>query len=125
MRVGGAPVFQDQRVFQGSAVVTGPSSRVVLRFDDGGQVILDQNTEFRIADFRYSAGSDRTIFDLVKGALRVVSGTIGRRSPGSFQPLAESCCRINHPPTSATAASASDPSFFIGPSLGKKDWRRA
>src|SRR5688500_460551 len=85
VRVGGAPVFQDQRIFQGSAVITGPSSRVVLRFDDGGQVILDQNTEFRIADFRYSAGSDRTIFDLVKGALRVVSGAIGRRSPGSFQ----------------------------------------
>jgi hypothetical protein len=58
---------------------------VVLRFDDGGQVILDQNTEFRIADFRYSAGSDRSIFDLVKGALRVISGTVGRRSPESFQ----------------------------------------
>ena len=88
VRSGGAPVTQDQRIFRGSSVTTGIGSRVVLRFDDGQQVILDQNTEFRLADYQYSAGSpreDRSIMDLVKGALRIVSGTIGRRSQDAFQ----------------------------------------
>jgi ferric-dicitrate binding protein FerR (iron transport regulator) len=88
VRVGGAPVAQDQRIFRGTSVITGIGSRVVLRFDDGQQVVLDQNTEFRLTDFQYSAGSpreDRSILDLVKGALRLVSGTIGRRSQGAFQ----------------------------------------
>jgi hypothetical protein len=57
---------------------------VILRFDDGQQVVLNQNTEFRIVDFRYNEGdprSDRTVFELLRGALRMVSGTIGSRNP--------------------------------------------
>jgi len=88
VRVGGAPAAQDQRIFRGTSVTTGIGARVVLRFDDGQQVVLDQNTEFRLTDFQFSSGSpreDRSIMDLVKGALRVVSGTIGRRSQDAFQ----------------------------------------
>jgi hypothetical protein len=88
VRVGGSPVVQDQRVFRGTSVTTGGGSQVILRFDDGQQVILNQNTEFRIADFQFSAGSpreDRSVFDLVKGALRIVSGVIGRRNQEAFQ----------------------------------------
>ena len=88
VRVGGTPVTQDQRIFRGSSVTTGNGSRLILRFDDGQQVVLDQNTEFRVADFQFSAGSpreDRSVFDLVKGALRVVTGVIGRRSQDAFQ----------------------------------------
>ena len=88
VRIGGAPATQDQRVFRGASVTTGAGSQVILRFDDGQQVILNQNTEFRITDFQFSAGSpreDRSVFDLVKGALRVVSGVIGRRTQEAFQ----------------------------------------
>jgi hypothetical protein len=64
-------------------VTTGADAQVVLRFDDGQQVVLNQNTEFRIVDFRYDAGDakqDRTVFDLIKGALRMASGAIAGRN---------------------------------------------
>jgi hypothetical protein len=74
---------QGQRLASGTTVSTGADSQAVLKFDDGGQMVLGQNTEFRIVDSQYSAslpGADRGIFDLVRGALRVVSGAIGSRN---------------------------------------------
>src|SRR5437773_5189023 len=78
-----APVAVNQRLMSGAAVTTGPDAQVVLRFDDGQQVVLNQNTEFRIVDFRYEASdpkNDRTVFDLVRGALRMASGAIAGRN---------------------------------------------
>src|SRR5437879_4349897 len=74
-------VAVDQRLTPGTAVVTGADAQVVLRFDDGQQVVLNQNTEFRMVDFRYDASDvDRTVFDLVRGALRMASGAIVGRN---------------------------------------------
>jgi hypothetical protein len=78
-----ATVAVNQRLMPGAAVTTGPDAQVVLRFDDGQQVVLNQNTEFHIVDFRYEASDpklDRTVFDLVKGALRMASGAIAGRN---------------------------------------------
>src|SRR5436853_1108137 len=76
-----APVAVNQRLMSGTAVTTGPEAQAVLRFDDGQQVVLNQNTEFRIVDFRYDASDvDRTVFDLVRGALRMASGAIAGRN---------------------------------------------
>jgi hypothetical protein len=78
-----ATVAVNQRLTPGTAVVTGADAQVILRFDDGQQVVLNQNTEFRIVDFRYNSSDakfDRTVFDLIKGALRMVSGAIGTRN---------------------------------------------
>ena len=76
-----APVAVNQRLMSGTAVTTGPDAQVILRFDDGQQVVLNQNTEFRIVDFRYEASDmDRTVFDLVRGALRMASGAIAGRN---------------------------------------------
>ena len=64
-------VAVDQRLTPGTAVVTGADA----------QVVLNQNTEFRIVDFRYDASDvDRTVFDLVRGALRMASGAIAGRN---------------------------------------------
>jgi len=79
----GAAVAVDQRLNPGTAVTTGADAQVILRFDDGQQVVLSQNTEFRIVDFRYDASDpkmDRTVFDLLKGALRMASGAIAGRN---------------------------------------------
>src|SRR5438552_18388330 len=76
-------VAVDQRLTPGTAVVTGADAQAVLRFDDGQQVVLNQNTEFRIVDFRYESSDsnvDRTVFDLIKGALRMASGAIVGRN---------------------------------------------
>jgi len=73
----GTAVAVDQRLNPGSAVVTGAGAQVILRFDDGQQVVLNQNTEFRIVDFYYEASDskmDRTVFELIKGALYLSLG---------------------------------------------------
>ena len=88
VRVGGSKEIliaarPDQRLAAGTTIVTAAGAQAVLKLDDGGQMVLGQNTEFRIVDSQYVAGSpgtDRAIFDLVRGALRVVSGAIGARS---------------------------------------------
>ena len=84
----GAAVTQGQRITPGSAVTTGAGARVLMRFDDGQSVLLNENTEFRIAEFNYNEASpqqDRSIFDILKGAARFVTGAIGRRSQTAFQ----------------------------------------
>lgn len=87
-RVGNQPVAENQQIASGSVVTTGPDAQVVIRFDDGQRVVLGQNTEFKVVDYRFTAASpanDRMIFDLVKGAARFVTGILGRRSQSAFQ----------------------------------------
>src|SRR6266705_2544931 len=92
VRAGATPaqsrsVAPNQRVPSGTVVTTAPGSRVVLRFDDGQIVALHENTQFRIEDFRYrrqEPEADRAMFVLLRGALRVLTGTLGRRSPDTF-----------------------------------------
>ncbi len=82
-RIGNTPITLDQRIYSGATISTGPGTLVVLRFDDGQQVVLNEATTFRITDFRYREAEprgDRAVFDLLQGALRFVSGIVGARN---------------------------------------------
>jgi hypothetical protein len=82
-RAGAEPVTMGQRVADGSEINTGPDSRLVLAFDDGGKMVLEQNTRFRLVSFRYQRAApaqDHAVFDLLRGALRVVTGALAGRS---------------------------------------------
>lgn len=88
VRAAGAALAQGQRVESGTLVSTQAGARVLLRFDDGGRVLLNENTEFRVVDSRFDAAqprNDRAIFDLLRGAARFVTGTIAGRSQASWQ----------------------------------------
>jgi len=81
----GAPVTLGHRVLPGTTLTTGAGAQAHLRFSDRQQIVLDQNTAFRITDFHYSAHEpqgDRATFDLQRGAVRFISGAIGARNPG-------------------------------------------
>jgi hypothetical protein len=76
-----------QRLDSGSLVTTARGARVMLRFDDGQWAALHENTQFRIEDFRYQSSepaADRAVFVLLRGALRIVTGALGRRNPEAF-----------------------------------------
>ena len=86
VRSGNAAVTQGQRIFSGTTLNTGQGAQVILKFDDQQQIVLNENTTFRISDFRYRASeprSDRAVFDLLRGALRFVTGVIGARNPNT------------------------------------------
>jgi hypothetical protein len=88
VRARGVPVTANQRITSGATVTTGPDSQIVMRFDDGQNVVLNQNTEFRIVDYVYRAdtpSTDRSVFDLLRGAARFVTGAIGGRNRDAFQ----------------------------------------
>ena len=79
-----APARTGQRIDRGSLVLTGPKSRATLRFDDGQAVALHESSEFRIAEYAFSKdqpAADRSRFELLRGALRAVSGLIAQRNP--------------------------------------------
>lgn len=81
------PASQNDRINAGMTVTTGENSQAVLRFDDGQQVVLNQNTAFKIAEYRFNEAqpaNDRSVFEMLKGALRIVTGSIGKRSQNAF-----------------------------------------
>ena len=67
-------------VERGDTVVTGTDSAAQLQFLDGALVTLQAETRFRIDDYSYADGSaqDRSIFSLLRGGLRTLSGLIGK-----------------------------------------------
>ena len=76
-----------QRLAPGTTVVTGDNAGATLNFEDGQRIVLGPQTHFRVVDYRYVPAqpvADRAVFDLVKGALRVITGLIGQRSRDAF-----------------------------------------
>lgn len=90
VRVAGRGIVPGQRVEPGSLVTTAGGARVVLHFDDGMWAALHENSQFRIEGFRYreqEPAADRAAFELLRGALRIITGTLGRRNPEAFELL--------------------------------------
>lgn len=66
-------------VIEGDMISTGTDGRVQMRFTDGGLVSLTPGSSFAVTQYNQptanSGGS--LVFNLVKGGLRTISGTIG------------------------------------------------
>lgn len=80
-------VSQGQRIQAGTTVVTGTRSVVILRFDDGQAVVLNDNAEFRVAAYAFSKGAparDRFSFELLKGAMRSVTALLTNRNQKAY-----------------------------------------
>lgn len=81
-------IQKSQRVLTGTTLTTGPNSQLILLFDDDQRVVLNENTRFRITDYQFvkdNPKGDRSVFDLLAGAARVVTGVVGQRSRVAFQ----------------------------------------
>jgi len=78
---------RNQRVLPGTVVTTGPKSQAVLRFDDGQAIALAENTEFRVTAYsfaREAPAKDSFVFELLRGALRSVTGLVSQRNPQGY-----------------------------------------
>jgi hypothetical protein len=81
----GAPVSQGQQLLGEANITTAPGAQLVLRFDDGMQVAVNENSRFRVVDYRYTKGpNDRVVLDLLQGAARVSTGQVARVNPKQF-----------------------------------------
>ena len=80
-------VARNQQVTPGTTVTTGPGAQTVIRFDDGHTVVLGENTEFRVNQYSFDKDrpqGDNIALQLLKGAMRSVSGLIVSRTRNSF-----------------------------------------
>ncbi|MGE3773428.1 MAG: FecR domain-containing protein [Gammaproteobacteria bacterium] len=73
---------QGQPVNTGDTVITATSSFARIKLSDGGYVVLRPNTRFQIADYHYAEKPEesRSVFSLLKGGFRAVTGLIGQRN---------------------------------------------
>ena len=71
---------------EGESVVTGADSELHLVMADGGQLAIRPNTRLLIEKYKADGGADdRSVIGLLQGAMRSVTGWIGKFSPKNYQ----------------------------------------
>jgi hypothetical protein len=81
------PAVKGLELESGDRIVTA-EGRAQLRFTDGAYVSVQPNSDFSIREYRFDGktdGTEKGIFGLVRGALRTVTGAIGRVNRGAYQ----------------------------------------
>jgi hypothetical protein len=81
------PLARGTELDNGDTVRTN-DGRAQIRFTDGAYVSLQPNTEYSIKDYQYGGGAqgeERGFFGLLKGAMRTVTGAIGRINRDRYQ----------------------------------------
>ncbi|MBU1645167.1 MAG: FecR family protein [Gammaproteobacteria bacterium] len=75
----------------GDTLRVGDASNLQVRFTDEAIMALRPNTTMRIDDYAFTrkAESDKSIFSLLKGGLRTITGFIGRNSRENYAVKAE------------------------------------
>jgi FecR protein len=74
-------------VLSGDRIVT-VNGRAQLRFTDGAFVSLQPNTTFEVREYRFDGktdGTEKGFFGLLRGAMRTVTGLIGRVNRSAYQ----------------------------------------
>jgi hypothetical protein len=81
------PLLRGAELDNGDTVRTA-EGRAQLRFTDGAYVSLQPQSEFAIRDYRFDGktdGTERGFFSLLKGAMRAVTGLVGRVNRDQYQ----------------------------------------
>lgn len=81
------PVTRGAELNSGDVVRTN-NGRVQVRMTDGAFISLQPNTEFGIKDYKFDGktdGSENALYSLFKGAMRTVTGLIGRVNRNRYQ----------------------------------------
>lgn len=74
-----SPVRRDVAIRAGDRIRTGTDGTVQLRFTDGALMSIQPGSDFRIEAYAYDAVTQRSVFELLQGTVRAISGRIGKR----------------------------------------------
>ncbi len=83
----GRDIRRGDEVAAGQTLVT-REGRMQVRFADGGFIAVQPNTQFKVDEYRYAGvedGSEKSFFNLVKGGIRFITGTIGHTNTQNFR----------------------------------------
>jgi hypothetical protein len=81
------PAARGTELDTGDTVQTN-NGRVQVRMTDGAYISLQPNTEFGIKNYKFAGkadGSENALYSLFKGAMRTVTGLIGRTNRNRYQ----------------------------------------
>jgi len=74
-----------EQVFEGDAIATAPKAELHLRMADGASFIVRERTRITITAYVADGGdSDRSLIDLAEGALRAITGWIGKHNRANY-----------------------------------------
>lgn len=82
------PLSKGANIGNGETIRTGTNGRAQVRFSDGAMISLQPATDFRIDDYQFSNkpdGQERGFFSLIKGAMRTITGLIGRSNRDNYK----------------------------------------
>lgn len=82
------PLARGSTVESGDLIRVGKESALQLRMTDESLIALRANTEFNIENYQFSeqgSDKDRSVYGLVKGGMRTVTGLIGKRNPSAYE----------------------------------------
>ena len=80
------PLARGDILDSGDSISTA-NGRAQVRFTDGGFVALQPNTTYRLDEYVYDGtidGTEKSLFHLVEGGIRLVTGLIGRSNKRNF-----------------------------------------
>lgn len=81
------PLAKGAEIASGETIDTG-SGRAQVRFTDGAQVSLAPQTQFRVDEYQFAGkadGSEKGFFSLLKGAMRTITGAVGRTNRDNYK----------------------------------------
>ena len=73
-------------LYEGDGVVTGRDGELHVAMDDGGYLAVRPNTNMNVLAYQAQGrDDDRSIFSLVAGSFRSITGFVGRHNPRAYQ----------------------------------------
>jgi hypothetical protein len=77
------PLRLGDAVAEGDTLTTGPSTTLIVRFDDDQVVALSSRSKLTVSTYKYNptAKSGNILLSLVDGGMRALTGLIGKASP--------------------------------------------
>ena len=75
-----------EAVNEGDTLQTGADGEVHVAMEDGGQIGLNGNSRLRVLKYKAEGGKDdRSLLNLVQGAMRSITGWIGKYNPRNYE----------------------------------------
>lgn len=75
-----------ETLYEGDAVSTGSDGELHAELIDGGVIAVRPNTLLRITRYKAEGGpTDTSVFNLVKGSFRSITGWIAQRNPANYR----------------------------------------
>ncbi len=71
-------------VFLNDTIITAEDSFLVVKMNDDTKLTLRPNTEITLDNFSQERGNEKATIGLIKGGLRTITGSIGKKRPDQF-----------------------------------------